>query len=427
MKLGDQVDLLTTGRRAVVRNILGEGGQGHVFAVDVDGTRQALKWYHPHAATPNQRAVILDLIERRPPNNRFLWPLELAERRAAGEEGFGYTMPVRPDRFVSMASVMADANSLSTDAVCTAAYQLADAFLRVHAQGLCYRDISFGNVFVDPTDGSALVCDNDNIGIDGGSISNVLGTRRFMAPEIVRGQALPSRATDLYSLSVLLFYLLMWGHPLSAGGRTPTRCGITAPSPTCSGATRCSSSIPTTSRTGPCPTASSAPTGASGRALSASCSCGRSPPGCTIRGHGCRRASGGASSSALGTSSPSARSAAQSRSGTRRRRGAAGRASRDLAPPLRLQFSNTTVVLRERTELSAHHLLRNWDFQTPLAAVARHPERPDQWGLRNTGSAPWRLRDLDGEEHVVEAGRAVGLLPGIRIDFGGGVADLLDG
>ena len=84
-------------------------------------------------------------------------------------------------------------------------------------------------------------------------------------------------------------------------------------------------------------------------------------------------------------------------------------------------------MLRERTELSAHHLLRNWDFQTPLAAVARHPERPDQWGLRNTGSAPWRLRDLDGEEHVVEAGRAVGLLPGIRIDFGGGVADLLDG
>ena len=175
MKLGDQVDLLTTGRRAVVRNILGEGGQGRVFAVDVDGTRQALKWYHPHAATPNQRAVILDLIERRPPNDRFLWPLELAERRAAGEEGFGYTMPVRPDRFVSMASVMADANSLSTDAVCTAAYQLADAFLRVHAQGLCYRDISFGNVFVDPTDGSALVCDNDNIGIDGGSIGNVLG------------------------------------------------------------------------------------------------------------------------------------------------------------------------------------------------------------------------------------------------------------
>ena len=35
-----------------------------------------------------------------------------------------------------------------------------------------------------------------------------------MAPEIVRGEALPSTATDLYSLSVLLFYLLMVSHPL---------------------------------------------------------------------------------------------------------------------------------------------------------------------------------------------------------------------
>ena len=44
--------------------------------------------------------------------------------------------------------------------------------------------------------------------------SAVLGTRRFMAPEIVRREAAPSTATDLYSLSVLLFYLLMVGHPL---------------------------------------------------------------------------------------------------------------------------------------------------------------------------------------------------------------------
>jgi len=40
-------------------------------------------------------------------------------------------------------------------------------------------------------------------GIDGASPSYVLGTRRFMAPEIVRREASPSTATDLYSLSVL--------------------------------------------------------------------------------------------------------------------------------------------------------------------------------------------------------------------------------
>ncbi len=42
----------------------------------------------------------------------------------------------------------------------------------------------------------------------------MIGTKRFMAPEIVRTQARPSTDSDLYSLSVLLFYLLMVGHPL---------------------------------------------------------------------------------------------------------------------------------------------------------------------------------------------------------------------
>lgn len=35
-----------------------------------------------------------------------------------------------------------------------------------------------------------------------------------MAPEIIRDEAMPSVATDLYSLAVLLFYLLMVSHPL---------------------------------------------------------------------------------------------------------------------------------------------------------------------------------------------------------------------
>jgi serine/threonine protein kinase len=35
-----------------------------------------------------------------------------------------------------------------------------------------------------------------------------------MAPEIVRGEAVPSTQTDLFSLSVLIFYMLMVAHPL---------------------------------------------------------------------------------------------------------------------------------------------------------------------------------------------------------------------
>jgi serine/threonine protein kinase len=57
------------------------------------------------------------------------------------------------------------------------------------------------------------IIDVDNVGVDG-AFTLVKGTGPFMAPEILRNEALPSTVTDLHSLAVMLFYLLMHGHPL---------------------------------------------------------------------------------------------------------------------------------------------------------------------------------------------------------------------
>ena len=62
--------------------------------------------------------------------------------------------------------------------------------LKLHAKGLCYQDINFGNLFFDPETGEACICDNDNVDIDG-SPSQMAGTFGFQAPEIVRGEAYP--------------------------------------------------------------------------------------------------------------------------------------------------------------------------------------------------------------------------------------------
>jgi serine/threonine protein kinase len=91
---------------------------------------------------------------------------------------------------------------------------LADSFFKLHAKGFCYRDISFGNAFFDPNTGEVLICDNDNVTENRSPTVSVLGTPDFMAPEIVRQQALPSRQTDLFSLAVLLFYIFHIQHPL---------------------------------------------------------------------------------------------------------------------------------------------------------------------------------------------------------------------
>ena len=44
---------------------------------------------------------------------------------------------------------------------------IADSFLKLHAKGLCYQDINFGNIFLDPVLGDICICDNDNVDING--------------------------------------------------------------------------------------------------------------------------------------------------------------------------------------------------------------------------------------------------------------------
>jgi serine/threonine protein kinase len=92
-------------------------------------------------------------------------------------------------------------------------YQLAHSYKALHLAGLCYCDISKGNMLFDPNTGNILICDNDNVGENGKVKSQVLGTWEFMAPEVILRQADPSTLTDLHSLAVLLFYLWTCHHP----------------------------------------------------------------------------------------------------------------------------------------------------------------------------------------------------------------------
>ena len=70
----------------------------------------------------------------------------------------------------------------------------------------------------------SIICDNDNVGIDRKTGGGIGGTARFMAPEIVRGEAVPSSQTDLFSLAVLLFYMLVNHHPLEGAREADIRC-----------------------------------------------------------------------------------------------------------------------------------------------------------------------------------------------------------
>ncbi|WP_235735494.1 protein kinase domain-containing protein [Nocardioides alcanivorans] len=222
---GTPVDLGPLGH-AWVTHLIGQGGQGFVHVVQQQSGRQlALKWYRPESASLEQHREIQTLVEFGTPHHRFLWPLSLAS--VPGEPGFGYVMELRDQRYLELSWLLANRRpdgsplSVSFAATINLCRQLAHSFLRLHAGGLCYRDISFGNVFFEPETGDVLICDNDNVGIDNGT-GRVLGTPFFMAPEVVADQTfrtLPNTDTDRHSLAVLMFYVLFMGHPLE-GART---------------------------------------------------------------------------------------------------------------------------------------------------------------------------------------------------------------
>lgn len=206
----------TSGRRGSVGQFLGAGGQGEVYIVTLDGLAFALKWYHAHytALDTTLRTRLERSVRRGAPTEDFLWPMDLVDIPGSGS--FGYVMPLRGGEFVSIRDLIAPPPrrvELTLPQRAIICLHLANSFLQLHANGFCYQDINFGNIFLDPRTARVLICDNDNVNIDGAEAS-IYGTRKFMAPEVVRRETLPNSRTDLFSMSVLFFYTLFAWHPL---------------------------------------------------------------------------------------------------------------------------------------------------------------------------------------------------------------------
>lgn len=213
---GAVLRMVRTGTQVTVAERLGEGGQGVVHAAALGGFPCAVKWYRSVPKPTELRRSIAALAERGRPHRSFIWPIDVVV--SDQQPGFGYVMPRLEPGFISFAQLLGRSAQPSFRAMITIGRHLVGAFEALHASGLCYRDISFGNLWVDPGQAEVAIIDNDNVGVDGGDVF-VWGTLRFMAPEVVRREAFPSSVTDLYSLAVFLFYLFIHGHPLE-GART---------------------------------------------------------------------------------------------------------------------------------------------------------------------------------------------------------------
>jgi serine/threonine protein kinase len=437
LRNGDKVAIRGGSAECRVGDFLGGGGQGEVYRATWQGKEYALKWYYLQWATDEQFASLETLLRIGFPDERFLWPQQLSTRVAG--KGYGYLMDLRGAKYKGINDLMKRRADPTFRSLTTAGFQLADSFLNLHAKGLCYRDISFGNVFLDPNTGDILICDNDNVGVNRESSSGVMGTQRFMAPEIVTGKDNPSSDSDLYSLAVLLFYIFYLHHPLD--GALEAAIHVL--------------DIPAMNRLyGQSPVYIFDPVNLSNRPV----------PGLHdnaiiyreiypaflnelfektftkgIRDiqHGRTRESEWRSAMLrlrdLLCFCPDCRAEnyydPQSQAtGTQQH---CWNCQHPIRFPLKLSIGRKMIMLNHNTQLFPYHIDRSvkpncaFDFSVPVGEVTRHPTQPNVWGLKNLSGDNWKIKLHDGQEREVPPGKNAPLAAGHEISFGSNVVGIV--
>lgn len=405
---------------------LGAGTQGEVYRAHANGQEVAIKWYFPHYIQNDVqlRQRLENAIRKGSPDNNFLWPLELVV--LPNSTGFGYVMPLRPANFKSIVDLMRRRAEPSFRALISACLQLSESFLQLHAKGLCYRDINFNNVFFDPNTGDILICDNDNVDVNGAT-GAINGTPRFMAPELVRGDAPPNTESDLFSLSILLFYMLMLHHPLEGKKEAAIRCFDQSAMNKLYGTEPLFIFDPQNDSNAPV-------AGLHDNALvywvlypqflrdvfTRAFTSGINDQHGRIRENewrvllinlrdslfycGC-----GAQNFYDGDNIKTCWAC-----------------NKPLVSPPRLRINNALVMLNYDAMLYPHHIdqTQKFNFSLPQATVSRHPQDPSRWGLQNISDSAWTITLPDNSVKMVDPQRSVNLAAGISINFGNTVAEI---
>lgn len=201
--------MLQNGQKARIIRYLGEGAQGAVFLVEINGSQKALKLYK-YQPTGEFLANLKKNVAEGTPSPLFLWP-EAMLRPFNGLNG--YIMDLRPEGYHEFSKFrLAAVRFRSIEAMLTAAIDMCSAFRSLHAKGLSFQDINDGGFFINPDTGRVLVCDCDNV-FPHGELSGIMGKARYIAPEVVSGTNYPDSYSDRFSMAVMMFMIFCLDHP----------------------------------------------------------------------------------------------------------------------------------------------------------------------------------------------------------------------
>ena len=203
-----------TGKTVIVNSLLGEGGNSQVYAADYCGKQMVFKWVDASRwgnAAQSFYLCVKGKTDSGSPGSEFIWPLDITEPDGGS---FGYVM----ERFSNQYSELTDllrghTRFASFKTAVDAALNFVNACWKLHNKGYIFYNLSDANFIINPVDGSVRMTDSEEI-VPSGTTLNVLGTPRYMAPEIVMGNKMPDKYSDRFSMSSILFMLICMAHPL---------------------------------------------------------------------------------------------------------------------------------------------------------------------------------------------------------------------
>ncbi|MCC7495288.1 MAG: hypothetical protein IT204_23265 [Fimbriimonadaceae bacterium] len=194
------------------------GGEAEVFFTADE--RYAVKAYTKPAADREQslrqvRKLFGDLSHEQA---EFIVPPLALLQSIDGQPRVGFVMRRVPPSYQNLSAVMHSPTEAASQFrkhrswadYLRLARNVASCLSVLHCKGCSHGDIHPRNFMVDLPQGKAVMLEVDGVIVPGFLKPQVDGMRGYMAPEVVRGEAQPSKQTDLHSLAVLLLHTLLF-------------------------------------------------------------------------------------------------------------------------------------------------------------------------------------------------------------------------
>lgn len=211
----------TLSGRYRIEAMLGQGGMSAVYKANDPNLKRvvAVKLIHPHLSSDPSFVLRFEseasaVASLRHPN--------IVQVYDFNNDGGVYYMVLEfipgetlQDRMKRLADV---GRQLPIEEAVKFTANISDAVGYAHQRGLVHRDIKPANIMLD-VQGQAILMDFGIVKIMGGdshtSTGAVVGTARYMSPEIIRGEVADHRS-DIYSLGVTLYEMLSGRPPYVA-------------------------------------------------------------------------------------------------------------------------------------------------------------------------------------------------------------------